>query len=454
MSEGAFAPRSGSGGTRPTPDPALLLFEDSTSRGWAPFALTRPVGELLFGKLLLRERIESATGLRTTGYLSVERDWVFEEHEAPPTIPGGQLSTEGVRIVVLSRYVPPGATDPAAPLWTSLMEAATSDPASLMVKREWVGWILPPGVSVPAPGTQSVPDGFRTHEVSGTILSSPWDLVTRNADQLRRDLAEGRRNPGSAVRSSGNPEPHVESIRTTPGVFVIGDNPLTAESGVTVDPGVVLDTRDGGIHLGSGVEVRSFTTLRGPASIGRESVLLGGVFESISCGPVCRLRGEISESVILGYSNKAHDGYLGHSLVGRWVNLGAFTTTSDLKNNYGRIRIPTGEETELDSGLIKVGAFIGDHAKTGIGVLLNAGTVVGAGSNIYGGGGAPRWIPPFSWGGAGGLSVYRLEAFLSTAQMAMKRRGMDLTDRQRAVLTRAWRSVHAGEEGDTRGTTP
>jgi UDP-N-acetylglucosamine diphosphorylase / glucose-1-phosphate thymidylyltransferase / UDP-N-acetylgalactosamine diphosphorylase / glucosamine-1-phosphate N-acetyltransferase / galactosamine-1-phosphate N-acetyltransferase len=454
MSEGAFGPKSVPGGSRPKPEPELLLFEDALSRGWAPFALTRPVGELLFGKFLLRERIESATGLRATGYLSVERDWTFEEGEAPPTVPVGQLSTAGIQVVVLSRYVPPGGTDPATLAWTSLMEIADSGPAALMVKGEWAGWILPPGVPVPAPGTGSVPDGFREHEVSGILLSSPWDLVNRNTDQLRRDLAEGSRSPGPVTRGSGDPEPHMAALMTTPGVFVIGDGPLTAGPDVNVDPGVVFDTRDGGIHLATGVEVKSFTTLRGPASIGRDSKLLGGVFESISCGPVCRLRGEISDSVILGYSNKAHDGYLGHSLVGRWVNLGAFTTTSDLKNNYGRIRIPTGEETELDSGLIKVGAFIGDHAKTGIGMLLNAGTVVGAGSNVFGGAGAPRWIPPFSWGGAGGLSVYRLEPFLSTAQMAMKRRGVDLTEQQRAVLTRAWRSVHAGEEGDTGGTAP
>ena len=174
--------------------------------------------------------------------------------------------------------------------------------------------------------------------------------------------------------------------------------------------------------------------------------------ESLSVGPGCKLRGEISESVILGWSNKAHDGYLGHALVGSWVNLGAGTTNSDLKNNYSSVRVPVGVEREVDTGLLKVGIFLGDHVKTGIGTLLSTGTQAGAGSNVFGGGGVPpRWIPPFSWGPTppgggpgpeGGFQRYDLPRFLETATRVMARRGQALSPGMTRVLIRAWERTH------------
>jgi UDP-N-acetylglucosamine diphosphorylase/glucosamine-1-phosphate N-acetyltransferase len=267
-------------------------------------------------------------------------------------------------------------------------------------------------------------------EVPGVVLPSPWDLVARNADQLRLDLPALF---GGGQRGGAEELPWA-------GVHRIGNHAVTWEEGAQVDPAVVLDTRDGPIHLGPGVVVRAFTHLRGPAWMGNGTALLGGTIEALSAGPGCKLRGEISESVILGYTNKAHDGYLGHSLVGRWVNLGAFTTNSDLKNNYGRVRVAT-EDGEVDSGLLKVGAFLGDHAKTGIGSRLGAGTSVGAGSNLFGAGMAPKWVPPFAWWDGTSLEAYRLDAFLATAEKAMARRGHSLTEGQRALFARLWTAV-------------
>jgi hypothetical protein len=142
--------------------------------------------------------------------------------------------------------------------------------------------------------------------------------------------------------------------------------------------------------------------------------------------------------------NKAHDGYLGHSLLGRWVNLGAFTTNSDLKNNYGPVRAGAAAG-EVETGLLKLGVLVGDHAKTGIGTLLNAGTVVGAGSNVYGGRFPWKWIPPFGWGTSEAFGPYRLEPFLATVERAMGRRGILLDTGEREFLTKAWRSVHPNE---------
>jgi hypothetical protein len=148
--------------------------------------------------------------------------------------------------------------------------------------------------------------------------------------------------------------------------------------------------------------------------------------------------------VLLGYANKAHDGHLGHAYLGRWVNLGAETTNSDLKNNYGPVRLWT-PDGERDTGTIKLGCLLGDHVKTGIGTLLNTGTVVGAGSNLYGAAMPPRYVPPFSWGTGEALVPYRLEKFLEVAARAMARRDVELTPKLQRQLVAAWHLARPDE---------
>ena len=203
----------------------------------------------------------------------------------------------------------------------------------------------------------------------------------------------------------------------------------------------------GPIWLSEGVRIMAFTRLAGPAWIGPGTTLLGGPFTDVSIGPRCKVHGEIEESVILGYSNKAHDGFLGHAVVGRWVNLGALTTNSDLKNNYGSVRVP-GPSGEVDTGLTKVGCFLGDHVKTAIGTMIGTGAVVGAGANLFGDGGPPKDVPPFAWGNGGLAGSYDIERFLETASTAMKRRDIDLTDPMRALFREAWKL----SRGDIRST--
>jgi UDP-N-acetylglucosamine diphosphorylase/glucosamine-1-phosphate N-acetyltransferase len=211
--------------------------------------------------------------------------------------------------------------------------------------------------------------------------------------------------------------------------------------GVAVEPGVVLDTSAGPIWLDDGASVRAFTRLAGPAYVGRGSCVLGGSLEACSIGPVCRIRGEFVESVALAYVNKAHDGHIGHAYLGAWVNLGAETTNSDLKNNYGTVRLWT-PEGDADTGEIKMGCLLGDHVKTGIGLLLNTGTVVGAGSNLYGAAMPPKYVPPFSWGTGDELTTYRADKFLEVAERAMARRDVTLSAGTREQLGRAWERAH------------
>jgi UDP-N-acetylglucosamine diphosphorylase/glucosamine-1-phosphate N-acetyltransferase len=302
--------------------------------------------------------------------------------------------------------------------------------ATLTVAGEVVGWLLPPGV--PTPGLEEIllprsRADLEHLEVEGYLLNAPWELMSRNGNQLRKDIP--RYFPGFAADD-------------IPGSHILGSGLLSLGKNVHVEPGCIFDLRDGPIRLADGVVVRSHTRLQGPAFVGPGSSLLGGSFSEISVGPVCKVRGEVECSLILGYSNKAHDGFLGHAYLGRWVNLGALTTNSDLKNNYGPVRVGT-SEGPLDTGLMKVGCFLGDHVKTGIGTMLNTGTVVGTGSNVFGGEMPPTYVPPFSWGEGHELTEFRLDKFLEVARRAMGRRGVELDTGMEALLTLAFEATRA-----------
>ena len=202
-----------------------------------------------------------------------------------------------------------------------------------------------------------------------------------------------------------------------------------------MDPFVVLDAREGPILLDRGVQVGSQALLRGPLYVGPGTGILGGaVGAGSSFGPRCKLRGEIETSVFLGYGNKAHEGFVGHSVVGEWANLGAGTTTSDLKNTYGPVRV-SGPEGRVETGLLKAGAFLGDHVRTGIGALLTTGARLGTATHFFGGRGvSPEWLPAFTWfDGVRGESV-RLDDFLRSARLAMARREQELEPGEEAIL--------------------
>jgi UDP-N-acetylglucosamine diphosphorylase/glucosamine-1-phosphate N-acetyltransferase len=396
---------------------SLFLFDDEVTRSWDPFVLTRPVGELLFGAILLRERSENYWGSPCEGHLAHESLDGFFEPGSPPVVGLEGISQDGYRIFQSSRVALSGPSP-----------VLSQEVTSLYLDGQVVGWALPPGISTPTHDSFQRPEaipGSQRVDVQGRILAAPWDLMAWNSDQLREDIP--RLFPGYAADE-------------LPGCHVLGDGLLSLGTGVVVEPGSLFDVRGGPIRLSDGVVVRSHTRLEGPAYVGPDSTVLGGSLSEVSIGPVCKVRGEVETTIILGYTNKGHDGFLGHAYVGRWVNLGAFTTNSDLKNNYGPIRVG-GAQGPRDTGLLKVGCFLGDHVKTGIGTLLNTGTVVGAGSNLFGGQMPPTYVPPFSWGSGAELAEFRLDKFLEVATRAMSRRGMKLGEGMEAVLRRAWEAT-------------
>lgn len=394
----------------------LYVFDDRVADGWHPFALTRPCGELRFGTMLLRERLEAFAGLRAAAALS--RDWLvsFREQGAPQVMPRDAALDRGDRLLLSARAVPAlGASFPTG----------LAAPTVLRIEDSIVGCFLPSGHPDPGPEWLREPEvipGTGELELEGTQLAAIWSLVEGNADCLTADL--------EAVKD--------DEVRAVPdGVHRIGRGAVLLGDDVRLEPGVVLDTREAGIRLDRGVEVRAGSRLQGPLHVGAGSRLLGGSFSAMAAGPYSYLRGEIETSVVLGHANKAHEGFLGHAYVGRWANLGALTTNSDLKNNYGPVRLG-GPDGEVDTGLLKFGCLLGDHVRTAIGTLLNTGTVVGAGANVFGPRMPPKWVQPFSWGASPGAPAFERDRFLDTAARAMSRRGVEFGEPEREWLSACW----------------
>ena len=396
----------------------LFLFDDGRARRWSPFTLTRPAGELLYGCMTLKDRAERIFGAKCEGHLTRSALLGFEEAGAAPAVTLRDVGTRGCRVLLSSRAGPDlGAVD-----------AGDAD-ARITVGDAPAGWVLPDGVPLPSDLWLQDPFGApqtgRVLELGGTMLESPWDLVAKNPERIRRDVA--------ALWPRGD---------TPAGVIRIGDGVVSLGANAQIESGTYVDTRQGPVRLEEGVRVEGPARLIGPLFVGARTKILGGHVGTSSIGPVSIVRGEVADSVLLGFMNKAHDGYIGHSLLGRWVNLGAYTTNSDLKNNYGSVRVWT-PDGDVDTGLLKVGCFLGDHVKTGIGTTLNTGTVIGAGTNVFGGVMPPGAVPPFSWGAGAELGEHRLDKFLATAEIAMARRDQTLTPGLRRVLETAWKGTAA-----------
>ena len=408
----------------------LYLFDDARARRWAPFSLTRPVGELLFGCSTLRARIEHVLGIECDGHVSRRALLGFDEQDAPAGLSLDQVARDRPIVFLSSRAVPDFQP-------VDLPDEA----ARITVGGTPAGWVIPPDAELPSelwirdPGH----DAGTAPELAlgGILLERPWDLVAQNSDRIRSDATtmsgHGGFLPGVVGGSNGTP---------ASGVVVVGNGTVLLGNGTEIEAGVTLDTRRGPIVLDHDVRVEGPARLAGPLFVGSGTLVAGGAISTSSIGPNCRVRGEISDSVLVAYVNKAHEGYLGHALVGRWVNLGALTTNSDLKNNYSTVTGWT-PDGDIDTEQIKIGCYLGDHVKTGIGTLLNTGTVVGAGSNIFGGAMPPVAVPPFSWGAGSDLTEYRLDKFLETAERVMARRDVTLTAGMRKVLEAAW-SATAG----------
>ncbi|RLG03469.1 MAG: hypothetical protein DRN61_04720, partial [Thaumarchaeota archaeon] len=266
---------------------------------------------------------------------------------------------------------------------------------------------------------------FRVDEAR--ILRYPWDLIGYNREEILNDLKRLKRL--KTWREPAN----------IPGAYLIGENDFLISSTAKIYPCTVLDSSDGPVIIDDEAIVMPQTYLRGPCYIGRETWIVGGKVSASSIGHVCRVGGEVEETIIQGFSNKYHAGFLGHSYVGEWVNLGALTTVSDLKNDYSSVKVPIGGKL-VDSGRVKVGAFIGDHVKTSIGSLLSTGSVIGVMCNLVTSGEPyPKYVPSFTWYVKGQVRDWiSVESMIEAAERMMARRGIRMNEAEKRLYRRLY----------------
>jgi len=271
-------------------------------------------------------------------------------------------------------------------------------------------------------------------QVKARVVKWPWDLIEFNAGELlRENEVRSEKLDARSQKSKGSPRP----ARIERGAVVVGDREkLHAETGSRIWPGTVISTETGPVFIGRDAVIRPGSFVEGPCYIGPGTVIDGAkVRPGCSFGPECRIGGEVQASLFQGYANKSHEGFIGHALVGEWVNLGALTTNSDLKNAYQSVQV-TWQGKTIDTGMLKVGCFIGDHVKTAIGTLINTGTRIGTFANWFEPGLSPKEIPAFAWGRE---ARWPLGHVLSNARKVMARRGVTPS----AAYEQALRALHA-----------
>jgi len=377
-----------------------------------PFSLSRPLGELRYGAFLLRERWSAALDLPVAGYVTPHQHLgEFVEAGAPAVVPAPAERHEA-RLLFRSTFVPAGdlAAHAAPGDTVRFVDAAgTTVGFGLPRRAEWPGFAA-------AATWPAVP-------LEGKRLAGVWELVGDLPRVLPADLE--RMRSGQAA------------VSIPRGVTVLGDPALVLAGDAAVEPQVVLDARNGPIMLAPGVEVRAFTRLVGPLAVARDTRIMGGQISGSAIGPRCVVHGEVSTSVFLGYANKSHDGFLGHAVVGRWVNLGAGTINSNLKNTYGPVRVTLGGQ-RFETGLTFMGSLIGDHVKTAIGTMLPTGCTIGVGANLFGSTRPGTEVPPFAWGLDAPGAVLECGRFVEIAARVMPRRDVVVDERTRRYLAAVW----------------
>ncbi len=391
---------------------ALYFYDDVRARQFEPFALTRPVSELRAGTSLIRRRWEHATSLKSAGFISSPHLAQFEEGAAPPAVPAKSEIPAG-SILVNSRCVIP------LDLQLDRFDLLMCEGAACAVR---LARALP--VSQFADGLTdlgTIQTSLGGRKVNGRWISEVWEFIGTLNDQLMEDIPLRAKFLEATAKTTAT---------------TVGDHGIFVEEGARIGPQVVLDASAGPILIRTGAVVAPFTHLVGPVAVGRDSQILGDRVGGSSIGDTCKVQGELSSSILLGHSNKAHAGFVGHSYLGRWVNLGALTTTSNLKNTYGPVQLwtPSGIRT---TGMQLLGTFFGDHAKTGIGTMLSTGTVIGAGASVFGANTPPKVVPPFAWGDGEPYDTYDVAKFLTVAERVMSRRHVELGDKARKQLAEA-----------------
>ena len=387
-----------------------ILFDGAVRDQLLPFTFTRPVADIRIGVLTIREKwenwLQSTTSTVTEDYLSEK--WPMVEMEE--------------NVMINASFLP------TAELVEQIKNLQFNE--AVFFEEDVVAFFAGEDQEVDL-------NSFTAIELEGEAfqVKQKWDIFSKNGEAISADFELLTRNRSSQPLSSSNRTISPENI------FI--------EEGAKVEC-AILNASNGPIYIGANAEVMEGSIIRGPFALCNDSAVKMGakIYGPTTVGPFSKVGGEITNSVIFGYSNKGHDGYMGNSVIGEWCNLGADTNTSNLKNNYAEVKLwdyNTGRFTS--TGLQFCGLMMGDHSKCGINTMFNTGTVVGVSTNIFGAGFPRNFIPDFSWGGSAGITTYKTEKAFEVAEKVMERRTIEFTAEDKAILehvfeeTKKWRRI-------------
>ena len=405
----------------------ICIFEDSHAKNFHPLTYLRPVYDLLCGTLSLRARIEQFVPARRVVYHARPflADYLREQQPARPVndfpeddtwfINGRLLMNQSIKKVIRKLRS------------EEKVFLSGNDVALACVRREHIRQVTTP-VQTEFLG-RHVFESIPSEQLDCRLIQYPWELVVHNASEIETDFR-------AMVKVSRRKSIAGMVYR---GAHLLNRKNISIGAGSVVMPGAVLNAEKGPIIIGDHVTVMPNSFLEGPLSIHDHSLVKAGakIYHGTTIGPHCKVGGEVENSIIQSYSNKQHEGFLGHSYLGSWINIGADTNNSDLKNTYGSVKVVVNGE-KVDTGLQFVGLTMGDHSKTGINMMFDTGTVVGISSNLYGAGLPPKFVPSYSWGSPASLSVFDLEKGLEIARRMMARRDVRMTPAYETMMRLAF----------------
>ncbi|NOZ08339.1 MAG: hypothetical protein GXO91_05625 [FCB group bacterium] len=375
-----------------------VIFEDEFAEALYPFSLNHASFEVRCGNFTNLDRIRSILqpNDRVTLLVRSEIADLIKERFSGFSVNPGEID--------------PGLWLNGACLWSQTQIEAFSPVHSYTVSGRLAAFTTRETVTLENEASLLSDASEVSSAVDGILFNHIWDAIFHNGRQIYRDAAELFLKKPAGV--------HPSATLVNPDDIFLGPGSIVAA-------GAVLDATKGPIIIGDKGVVGIGALVQGPVSIGQASMINPGakLMGNVTTGPVCKIGGELEDCILQGFSNKQHDGFLGHSYLGEWINLGANTNTSDLKNNYSSVSV-TLDDKPVETGMQFLGTMMGDFSKTGISTMLNTGTVCGMGANIFGSDFQPKFIPSFAWGRSGRTEI---DKFIKTCELAKARRGAKLT---------------------------
>ena len=389
--------------------PNYILFDDDVRDRLLPLTFTRPVGELRVGILTIREKWERFLNIDRISYIT--QDYLIDKFP---------IHIESDNIVINGSVLP-------SPQLVQLISELEPNEA-ILKDGELIATRLDERQFEHLINNEEIDElgGFDAGETHFLKINYLWDIFRINGDAIQEDFELLTKNRVSQPISSTNQ--------------VIAPENIFVEEGATVEC-AILNASTGPIYIGKNATIMEGAIIRGGLGLCDNATIKMGakIYGPTTVGPFSKVGGEVGNSVLIGYSNKGHEGYMGNSVLGEWCNIGADTNTSNMKNNYDTVRLwDYSSGRFISSGLQFCGLIMGDHSKTGINTMLNTGTVVGVSANVFGAGYPRNFIPSFSWGGTKGLTTYKTQKAFETAERMMARRNREFDETEKKILEKVF----------------